>query len=130
MCIRDRPHAHALAVLQDQVQFGVFFHHRDNLAAQFLGEHGHLDIFIVLETVADDRRVVVGQRHHGHQFRFGAGFQPEAERLAEFEHLFHHLALLVDLDRVNTAIAALVLVLVDGGLEGAVDLDVYKRQLH
>src|ERR1019366_3137368 len=37
---------------------------------------------------------------------------------AEFEHLFHHLALLVDLDRVNTAIAALVLVLVDAVWEG------------
>jgi hypothetical protein len=117
-----RPHAHALAIFQDQVQFGVFFHYRDNLAAQFLGEHGHLDVFIVLEAVADDRGVVVGQRHHGHQFRFGTGFQAEAERLAEFEHLFHHLALLVDLDGVDAAVTALVLVLVDGGFEGAVDL--------
>ncbi len=103
------------------MQFGILFHHRDDLAAHLLGEHGHLDVFVVLEAVADDGGVVIGQGHYGHQLGFGPGFQAEAERPAEFEDLFDHLALLVDLDRVDAAIAALVLMLVDGGLEGAVD---------
>ena len=55
------------------------------------------------------------------QLGLGAGFQAEAEGLAEFEDLFDHLALLVDLDGIDAAVAALVLVLGDGGLEGAVD---------
>ena len=44
------------------------------------------------------------------------------KRLAELEHLLHYLALLVDLDRVNAAIAALILVLVDGSFKSAVDV--------
>ena len=116
------PHAHPLAVLQDQVQLGVLFDHRDDLAAHLLGQHGHLDVLVVLEAVADDGRVVVGQRHHGQQLGLGAGLQAEVERLAELQDLFHHLPLLVDLDGVDAAVAALVLVLGDGGVEGAVHL--------
>ena len=87
-----------------------------------LRQHRHLDVLVVLEAVADDGRVVVGQRHHGHQLGLGAGFQAEVERLAEFQHLFHHLPLLVDLDGVDAAVFALVMVLGDGGLKGAVQL--------
>ena len=61
-------------------------------------------------------------RDHGQQFRLAAGLQPEVVRPAELEHLFDHLPLLVHLDRVDAAVAALVLVLGDGGLEGVVDL--------
>ncbi len=111
-----------LAVLQDEVQLGILFHHWDDLAAHFLGQHGHLDVLIVFEAVADDGGVVIRQRHHRHQLGLGAGFQAEMERLAEFQNLFHHLPLLVDLDGVHATVAALILVLGDGGVECAVQL--------
>ena len=81
------------------MQFGVLLDHRDDLPAHLLGQHGHLDVFVVLEAVADDRRFVVGHRHHRHQLGLRAGFQPEPERLAELQHLFDHLPLLIHLDR-------------------------------
>ena len=87
-----------------------------------LGQHRRLDELGVLEAVADDRRVVVGERHDGQQLRLRAGLEAELVRLAEVEHLFDDLALLVDLDRVDAAVAALVLVLGDGGLEGRVNV--------
>ena len=44
------------------------------------------------------------------------------ERLAEVEDLLDDLALLVDLDRVDAAVAALVVVLLDGLAKGVVEL--------
>ena len=88
----------------------------------FWAEHRRFDELGVLEAVADDRRVVVGQRDDGQQLRLGAGLEAELVGLAEVEHLLDDLPLLVDLDRVDAAVAALVLVLGDGGLKGGVDL--------
>jgi hypothetical protein len=90
--------------------------------ADLLREHRRLDELGVLEAVADDRRVVVGQRDHGQQFRLAAGFQPEAEGLAELQHLLHHLALLVDLHRIHAAVIAAVSTLLHGVGEDAVNL--------
>ena len=103
-------------------QLGVLLDHRDDVAADLLGQHRRLDVLGVLEAVADDRRVVVGDRHHRQQLRLRAGLEPELVGPAEVEHLLDDLALLVHLDRVDAAVAALVLVLRDGGLERRVDL--------
>ena len=103
-------------------QLGVLLDDRDDVAADLLGQHRRLDVLGVLEAVADDRRVVVGERHHGQQLRLRAGLEAELVRLAEVEHLFDDLPLLVHLDRVDAAVAALVLVLGDGGLKRRVDL--------
>ena len=46
-----RAHAHALAVLQDQLQLRILFHHRDDLPAHFLGQHGHFNVFVVFEAM-------------------------------------------------------------------------------
>ena len=108
--------------MHDQAQLGVFFHHRDDLAAQLVGQHGHLDVLVVLEAVADDGRVVIGESHDGHQLGFRARFEPELEGTPELEHLLDDLALLVDLDRINAAVVGLILVLGDGGGEGVVNL--------
>ena len=116
-----RPHTHALGMLDDQIELGVLLDHRDDLPPDLLGEHRHLDVFVIFEAVADDRRLVVGERHHGQQFRLRAGFQAEVVRPAEFEDFFDDLALLVDLDRINAAIVALVAVLLDGVLKCAVN---------
>ncbi len=116
------PHADFLGVLQDQAQLGVFLDDRDDRAPDFLGEHGHLDELGVLEAVADDGRVVVGLRGDGHQLGLRARLEAEPVLAAEIEHFLDHLALLVDLDRVDTDVTAVVLVLRDGRLEGVVDV--------
>ena len=109
-------------MLQDQVELGVLLDHRDDVAADLLGQHHHLDVFVVFEAVADDRRLVVGDGQHGQQFRLRSGFQAELVGPAVLENFFDHLALLVHLDRVNAAVAALVAVLGDGVLERLVHL--------
>ena len=55
----------------------------NDVAADLLRQHRRLDVFGVLEAVADDRRVVVGEGDDGQQLRLGAGFEPEVIRLAE-----------------------------------------------
>ncbi len=62
----------------------------------------------------------VGQGQHGQQFRLGAGLQAEVKRLAEVENLLDDVPLLIDLDRIDAAVLALVVVFADGGLEGVV----------
>ena len=91
-------------------------------AAHLLGEHRHLDELGVLEAVADDRRVVRRHRRHGDQLRLGAGLEAEPVRPAVVEDLLDDLPLLVDLDRVDADVAALVAVLRDGRLERVVDV--------
>ena len=65
---------------------------------------------------------LVGHRRHGEQLRLAAGLEAEAVLRAEVQHFLDDLALLVDLDRIDAAVLALILVLVDRALEGAVDL--------
>ncbi len=117
-----RPHAHLAGVLQDQTQLGVLFDHWDDASAHLLGQHRHLDELGVLEAVADDRRVVRRHRDDGQQLRLGAGLEPEVVGPSEVEHFLHHLPLLVDLDRVDAEVAAVVLVLRNRGLERRVDV--------
>ena len=101
-----------------------------------LGEHRHLDELGVLEAVADDGGVVVGLGHDRQQLRLGARFEAEAVFPSEVEDLFDDLPLLVHLDRVDADVAAFVLVLVDCGLKGVVDVaepvaqDVAKPDQH
>ena len=116
------PDADLLRVLENQLQLGVFLDDRDDLPAHLLGQHGHLDELEVLEAVADDRRVVGGERRHGQQLRLAASLEAEAVLGAEVQHLLDDLPLLVDLDGVDAAVAPLVLVLGGGLLEGGVDL--------
>ena len=88
----------------------------------FLAGIDHLDVFVVLEAIADDRRLVIGDGQHGQQFRLRSGFESEAVGPAVFEDFFDDLALLVDLDRKHAAVIALVAVLLDGVHESAVNL--------
>ena len=113
-----------LHVLDDQLQLAELLDDRDDVLAELAGQHGHLDELVVLEAVADDRRAVaaVGQGQHGEQLGLGAGLQAEAVRLAEVEDLLDDLPLLVDLDRVDAAVPALVAELGDRLLEGVGDL--------
>ena len=117
-----RPHADLLAVVEDELEFGVFLDDRDDAAAHLLGQHRHLDELGVFEAVADDRRVVVGHRDHGKEFRLRAGLHTEAVLTAELEHFFDDLPLLVDLDRVDADVLAGVVVLADRAREGGADV--------
>ena len=116
------PDADLLGVLQDQAELGVFLDDRDDVAPDLLGQHRHLDELGVLEAVADDGRVVVGLRHDREQLRLRARLEAEPVLAAEIEHFLDDLALLVHLDRVDADVAAFVLVLGDGRLEGVVDV--------
>src|SRR5687767_8354563 len=97
-----RTHTHLLRVLENQLQLGVLLDDRDDVAADLLRQHGHLDEFRILEAIADNRRVVVGERHHGEKLGLRSRLEAEMVRPPELEDLFHHLALLIDLDRVYT----------------------------
>ncbi len=118
----DGLNADRLGVLDDQLQFGVLFDDRNDPPADLLGQHHHLDVLVVFEAVADDGRFVIGDGQHGQEFGLRAGFKAEVIGAAELEDFFDHLTLLIDLDRVNAAIAALVAVLADGVVEGLMHL--------
>ena len=115
-----RAHTDTLRVLGDQRQLGILLDHRDDLAPDLLGQHRHLDVLVVFEAVTDDGSVVIGQRHHSQQFRLRTRFEAEFIGLAELQHLFHNLALLIHLDGVNTAVPAVIFVLPDRHIEGVV----------
>ena len=76
----------------------------------------------VLEAVTDDGRVVVRLGHDGQQLGLGAGLEAEPVLASEVEDLLDDVALLVHLDRIDADVASFVAVLVDGGLEGVVDV--------
>ena len=69
-------------------------------------------IGVSFSASADDRQ----------QLRLAAGLEAEAVLASEVEHFLDDLALLVHLDRIDAAVAALVLVLGDGALERRVNL--------
>ncbi len=49
---------------------------------------------------------------------FEPGLESEIVRAAKLKYLLDDLPLLIDLDRVNAAVATLITVLADGGVEG------------
>ena len=59
---------------------------------------------------------------HCEEFRLGPGFEAEVVRLAEVENFLDDVPLLIHLDRVNAAVAPLVVELLDGVRERLVDL--------
>src|SRR5262249_13856653 len=118
----DGLYVELLGIANDALQFREFLHHRNNLFADFPGQDGHFDEFIILEAVADDRRVgSVGQSENRQQFGFGAGFQAKVERPAKIEDFLDHVPLLIHLDRIDAAVVALVSRFFDSGAEGVVN---------
>src|SRR6185369_6585734 len=83
--------------------------------------HHHLDIFVIFEAVADDGSGVVRDRHYGEKLGLRTRFQAESIGTAVFENFFHYLTLLIYLDGEDATVLALVTVLSDGALEGAVN---------
>ena len=113
-----------LAVVGDELELGELLDHDDDLAPQLRGHQRGLDVLLVLVAVADDERLlVVQERHHRQQLGLGAGLEAVVVGPAELDDLLHHVAVLVDLDRVDAAVVALVAELGDGPPEGLVQLD-------
>ena len=95
---------------------------QDHFFPQLGSQERHADEFRVLVAVADDQAAgLVLQGEPGEQLGLAADFEPEMERLAGIEYLLHHLAELVDFDRKNALVLALVIVFLDGRAEGQVD---------
>ena len=117
-----RPYAELFGGFQNETELGVLLDHRNDVAADLERQHRRFDELGVLEPVADDGGVIVGDGDHREQLGLGAGFEAELVRPAEVEHLLDDLPLLVDLDRIHAAVGALVVVLRDGRLEGGVNL--------
>ena len=119
-----RPHPHLLRDLVDQRQLRGLLHHQDHVPAELRGEQGGLDVLLVLVAVADDQPLLVLQhRHHGEQLRLRARLEPEVVGAAVLHQPLDQIAVLVDLDRVDAAVAPLVAVLGDGAGERLVELD-------
>ncbi len=102
-----RPDAHLARVFENQAELGVLLDHRDDPPAHLERQHRHLDELRVLEAVADDGRLVGRHGDHGQQLRLRPGLEPEVVRASEVQHLLDHLALLVDLDRIDAEVPAL-----------------------
>ena len=130
---RAEIHAHAdartdlelLAQLHDQLEFGQVLDHRNDGAAQLGGQRGELDVAGFLEAVADDQALgrVAGHAQHRQQLGLAAHLQAEAQRRTVLADLLHHAALLVHLHGEHADVFALVVVLLDGGVERLVHVE-------
>ncbi len=86
--------------------------------AQLLAHQRQTDELTVLVTVADDGATFGSQCQHGHQLRLGARFQADGDVLRG-DDVFHHRFLLVDLDRIQRCVLALVFQARDVAVERA-----------
>ncbi|MNF40997.1 hypothetical protein D3C84_220140 [compost metagenome] len=86
--------------------------------AELLAHQRQADELAVLVTVADDGAALRRQRQHGQQLGLGASFQADGDVLGG-DDVFHHRFLLVDLDRVQRGVLALVFQTLDVGVECA-----------
>ena len=108
---------------EDRLELAHPVHGDDHAAPELLREQRRLDERAVLVAVAEDQRLgVLLQRERDQQLRLRAGLDPEVEGAPVLHQLLDDVALLVDLDRVDAAERAPVLVLHDRLLEGAEQL--------
>ena len=111
-----RPHAHFFAALKDELQLRRHLQHQNHLQAHLLRIQRQIDELLVLVAIAHDvglRVVHVGQRRD--ELWLAASFEAIVILPAVAGDLLDHLLLLVHLDRVNTAVNALILRLGDRG---------------
>src|SRR5690606_28786715 len=118
------------------LELGELLPEGDYVLADLSGQHGQPHELVNLEAIAAYRRTLlvdpptgtaarpraVGQGHHREQLGLGACLQAETVGLAKVQDLLDDMTLLVDLDGIDTAVAAVVLVLRHRPLEGVVDL--------
>ena len=88
--------------------------------AEPLPHQRQTDEIAIFIAVADDGAAFGGKGQHNHQLGFGAGFQADGNFIV-FRHdqVFDHALLLVDFNRVDGGVAALIVVFADGAVESA-----------
>jgi hypothetical protein len=110
------------ATLVDLLELRRLLDHQHHRAAELRRQERGLDVLLVLVAVADDQRLVVlVDRHDGEELGLAARLEAVVERAAELDDLLDHGPVLVDLDRVDAAVLALVVVLLDRAVERAAD---------
>ncbi|MNM75965.1 hypothetical protein D3C81_877680 [compost metagenome] len=124
----QRRQAHAQAYLRLDLQLGGLVDHQGDLGflldddehvvAKLLAHQRQANELTVLVTVADDGPALGRQCQHGQQLGLGAGFQAN-RHILRGDDVLHHRFLLVDLDRVQRGVLALVLQTRDVGIERA-----------
>ena len=104
---------------QGQHQFELVRFFDDDMDAQShpAADQGETDVLAVLVAVAYHNASGFCERQHGKQFRLGARLQSDAVSAAA-QQLFDNTALLVDLDRIDRAVAATVIMCPGGFREG------------
>ena len=85
---------------------------------QLLAHQRQADELTVLVTIADDGAALGRQGQHGQQLGLGAGFKTDRHVLGS-DDVFDHRFLLVNLDRVQRGVFALVFQARDVGIECA-----------
>jgi hypothetical protein len=115
--------------LQHEIDLVEAVDHDHGRPAQLLREQRELHVGAVLVAVADHQRAGCVEQCERHQkLGLAPGLDPHAELCAVLNDLFDDVALLIHLDRVHAAQAALVLVLPDRRLERARDAPHAARQ--
>src|SRR5687767_12998873 len=104
--------------LKQHVDFAQLLEHDVHLVAQLLTHEGEAHELLVLVSVAHDEMIrVLGESEHGLKLGFAAALETHAGSFSELDDLFHHVSLLIHLDRVNRGVSAGVLVLPNGTIE-------------
>ncbi len=112
----------ALADAVDLIELRGLLDDEDDGLAHLRREQRGLDVLLVLVAVADDDGLVVlVDRHDGEELGFAARLEAVVERPAELDDLLDDRAVLVDLDRIDAAVLALVLVLAHRVVERAAE---------
>ena len=114
--------AEGLAAFHDELEFRGHFEDEDDVEAELFGLKGEVDEFCVFVAVADEEGLaVVHEGEGGEEFGFGADFEAVVVLAAVFGDFFDDLLLLIDLDGVDAAVAALVALVADFLAEGFVE---------
>ena len=102
-----RRHVQRRRLVQHDAQLGELLDDDVDPVTELLADQRAPDVGAVLVAVADDHRPGRGDPEHGRQFRLAAGLEPDA-RAAGAHDAVHHAVLLVDLDRVDRGVRAVV----------------------
>ena len=107
----------------DQGQFIGHFEDDDDLQAHFAGAEGEVDELAIFVAIADDEGLgVVHVGQGGEEFRFAAGLEAVLELASEAGHFADDLVLLIDLDGVDAAVLATIILFSDGASERDIEL--------
>ena len=111
---RGRSHAHLVGHLEQDVQLVELLQHDHHGVAQLLAHQGQPHVLLVLVAVADDEMPgVLVEAQHRLELGLAPALEANAVGRAELHDLLHHVALLVDLHRVDGGVAPVVPELLD-----------------